>query len=156
MKTKNIISWLLRISSAIILLQTLYFKFTGHPDSVEIFTKLGIEPWGRIGTGVVELFASILLLIPSTIFLGAILGIGLMSGAILSHIAVLGIEINDDGSLLFILAIVVFVFCSFILLLHKQNALAMYKNISRKINILKEKFGNYHFTKNSQGERLDK
>lgn len=132
MKTINIISWLLRIAAAIILLQTLYFKFTGHPDSVEIFTKLGIEPWGRIGTGVVELFASVLLLIPSTIFLGAILGIGLMAGAILSHIAILGIETNGDGGLLFILAVVVFVFCSIILLLHKQDALTMYKKISRK------------------------
>lgn len=132
MKTINIISWLLRIAAAIILLQTLYFKFTGHPDSVEIFTNLGIEPWGRIGTGVVELFASVLLLIPSTIFLGAILGIGLMAGAILSHIAILGIETNGDGGLLFILAVVVFVFCSIILLLHKQDALTMYKKIFRK------------------------
>jgi len=130
MKTKNIISWLLRIAAAIILLQTLYFKFTGHPDSVEIFTKLGIEPWGRIGTGVIELIASILLLIPSTIFFGAILGIGLMSGAILSHIAILGIEINGDGGLLFTLAIVVFILCSIIVLLHKQDVITMFKNNS--------------------------
>ncbi|MDE3142506.1 MAG: DoxX family protein, partial [Bacteroidota bacterium] len=121
MKTKNILSWLLRIIAAIILLQTLYFKFTAHPESVALFTKLGVEPWGRIGTGIIELIAGILLLIPATAFVGAFLGIGLMSGAILSHLAVIGIESNGDGGQLFILAIVVLVCCLTIAFLHKQQ-----------------------------------
>ena len=97
MNFKNIISWLFRIAAAVILLQTLYFKFTAQPESVELFTKLGVEPWGRIGTGIIELIASILLLIPSTVFIGALLGMGLMAGAIASHLLVIGIESQGDG-----------------------------------------------------------
>lgn len=98
-------SWIFRIITAVVLLQTLYFKFTGHPESVELFTKLGIEPWGRIGTGIIELITSILILLPSTVFAGAFLGIGLMTGAIASHIFVIGIESKGDGGQLFILAL---------------------------------------------------
>ena len=112
---KNVISWLLRITASIILLQTLYFKFTGHIESIDLFTKLGVEPWGRIGTGIIELIACILLLFPSTIFMGALLTIGLMFGAIVSHLTVLGIESKGDGGQLFILAIIVLL-CSLILL----------------------------------------
>ena len=88
---KKAISWIVRLAAAIILLQTLYFKFTAHPQSVELFTKLGVEPWGRIGTGVMELITGILLLLPATAFIGCFLGLGIMSGAILSHLLVLGI-----------------------------------------------------------------
>ncbi|MEX0324387.1 MAG: DoxX family protein [Puniceicoccaceae bacterium] len=89
---KNIISWILRIVAAVILLQTLFFKFTAAPESVELFTRLGMEPYGRIGTGIVELIASVLLLVPRTTIYGAILGIGLMVGAIGSHFTKLGWE----------------------------------------------------------------
>jgi uncharacterized membrane protein YphA (DoxX/SURF4 family) len=108
---KKVLSLLFRVAAAVILLQTLYFKFTGAPESVELFTKLGVEPWGRIGTGVIELFTGLLLLIPSTAFLGAFIGLGVMSGAIGSHLLVLGIESAGDGGILFALAIVVFVTC---------------------------------------------
>jgi putative oxidoreductase len=124
---KNIISWVLRIAAAVILLQTLYFKFTGHPESVALFTKLGVEPWGRIGTGVIELITSILLLIPSTIFIGAFFGVGLMAGAILSHLTVIGIESKGDGGQLFMLAIIVLICCLMLLLLHKQQGIDLYK-----------------------------
>lgn len=107
MKVKVIFDWIVRIVAALILLQTLYFKFTAHPESVALFTKLGLEPWGRIGTGVIELVAGILLLIPATAFIGAMLGIGLMAGAIMSHLMVIGIESAGDGGQLFVLAIVV-------------------------------------------------
>jgi putative oxidoreductase len=124
MKTKNITSWILRIIAAVILLQTLYFKFSGHPESVELFNKLGVEPWGRIGTGLIELITSILLLIPSTAFIGAFIGVGLMVGAILSHLTIIGIESKGDGGQLFILAIIVLVICSIIMLLNKQKGIA--------------------------------
>lgn len=117
MTIKNAVIWLLRIVAAVILLQTLYFKFTGHPESVVLFTKLGVEPWGRIGTGVIELVAGILLLLPTTVFIGAFLGIGLMSGAILSHLTIIGISSGDDGGQLFIMAILVWVICLIFLLL---------------------------------------
>ena len=105
----------LRIVVAIILVQTLRYKFTSHPDSVFIFTSVGLEPYGRIGIGVLELISAILILIPKTVWLGSLLSLGIISGAILMHLTGLGIEINGDGGILFYMAIVVFVL-SFILL----------------------------------------
>ena len=128
---KTIISLFLRVAAAAILLQTLYFKFTGHPESVELFTKLGVEPWGRIGTGIIELFTGMLLLIPSTVFIGAFLGTGLMSGAILSHLTVIGIESQGDGGQLFILAITVWVFCAILIVLYRQQGAAIIKKLRK-------------------------
>ncbi|MBS1555156.1 MAG: DoxX family protein [Bacteroidetes bacterium] len=107
MNARKIIFWCARLIAAAIMLQTLYFKFSGAEESVYIFTQMGIEPWGRIGTGVMELVASSLLIIPATVWLGAILAIGLMGGAIMSHLLVLGIEVKGDGGLLFIYALLV-------------------------------------------------
>ncbi len=132
MQSKNIISWVLRIVAAVILLQTLYFKFSGHPESVELFTKLGVEPWGRIGTGIIELITGILLLLPSTVFIGAFLGIGLMAGAILSHLTVIGIESKGDGGQLFMLAILVLLCCLALVVLHKQKGIALYNRVFSK------------------------
>jgi hypothetical protein len=114
-KTQLVLSWVLQFASAGILLQTLFFKFTGAEESVYIFTALGAEPWGRIGSGVVELLASVLLLVPATASLGAVMALGVMAGAILSHLTVLGIEVKGDGGLLFGLALAVFA-CSAIVL----------------------------------------
>ena len=111
MQGKQILLWALRIIPAAIFLQTLYFKFSGAPESIYIFSTLGIEPAGRIGSGIAEGIAAVLLLIPRTTWLGAIFGLGIISGAILSHLTVLGIEVQNDGGLLFILAIVIFLTC---------------------------------------------
>lgn len=114
MKAAPIVFWSARIIAAGIMMQTLYFKFSGAEESVELFTQLGVEPWGRIGTGILELIASILMIVPSTVWIGSLLSIGLMAGAILSHILVIGIVRNDGGQL-FAYALVVFVcalFCS--------------------------------------------
>jgi putative oxidoreductase len=132
MNIRKYISLALRIIAAVILLQTLYFKFTAQPESVELFTKLGVEPWGRIGTGIIELVASILLLLPSTVLIGALLGMGLMSGAILSHLAVIGIESKGDGGQLFMLAIIVLVSCIIIAVLHKDQGIALYNRFIKK------------------------
>src|SRR5260221_13635782 len=107
MKIQTILFWTARIIAAIILLQTLFFKFTGASESVELFTKLGAEPWGSIGTGVIELIASVLILIPATVWLGSVLAVGLMAGAIASHVLVIGV-MRDDGGQLFVYAIIVF------------------------------------------------
>ena len=123
---KTVAIWVLRILAALILLQTLYFKFTAHPESVELFSKLGVEPWGRIGTGIIELITGILLLIPTTVFIGAFLGTGLMIGAILSHLTVIGIQSKGDGGQLFMLAIIVFILCLIIQLLHKQQGIFLF------------------------------
>jgi uncharacterized membrane protein YphA (DoxX/SURF4 family) len=103
----SIVSWVCRLVAAAILLQTLFFKFTAAPESVYIFTKVGLEPWGRIGSGVVELIAAILLFVPRCTWLGAGLALGVMGGAIMSHLTVLGIVVQDDGGLLFGLALIV-------------------------------------------------
>src|SRR5215469_1466504 len=96
------LSWACRVIAAVILLQSLFFKFTAAPESVYIFTKVHAEPWARIGSGVVELIAASLLLIPRTVWAGALLAIGVMAGAIVSHLTVLGIEVMGDGGLLFV------------------------------------------------------
>ncbi|RDY61376.1 DoxX family membrane protein [Flagellimonas nanhaiensis] len=111
MKTRAITDWVLRIIPAAILIQTLYFKFTAAPESVYIFETLGLEPVGRIGIGVAELITAILLLIPKTTWLGSLLGIGILAGAIFSHLTQLGIVVQNDGGTLFILAMVTFFFC---------------------------------------------
>ena len=118
---KNYINWALRLVPAIILLQTLFFKFSAHPDSVAIFSKLHAEPFGRVFSGVLELITAILILNPKTTFWGALLGFFTMIGAIVSHIFILGIETNNDGGKLFYLALVVFVFCVIILLKFKKK-----------------------------------
>jgi hypothetical protein len=111
----------LRLVVAAILVQTLFFKFSGAPESVYIFTKLGMEPVGRYGTGTVELAASILLFMPSTVTLGAILALGTMAGAIAGHLTRLGIEVQGDHGLLFGLACTVFLACLAILFLHRRE-----------------------------------
>src|SRR5256885_2545348 len=115
MKICTIIAWICRVAAAVILLQTLFFKFTAAPESVYIFTKVGLEPWGRIGSGVSELIAAILILIPRTTWLGASLALAVMAGAIFSHLTVLGVVVMDDGGLLVGLALAVAA-CGFVLL----------------------------------------
>jgi uncharacterized membrane protein YphA (DoxX/SURF4 family) len=121
----TIISWVLRLVVAAILVQTLYFKFTGAPESVYIFETVGMEPWGRYGSGVGELIAAILILVPSTVWLGAAMALGTISGAIFFHLTKLGIEIMGDGGLLFGLAVVVFVFSALLLLIHREQWMAV-------------------------------
>ncbi|MDG3583613.1 DoxX family protein [Galbibacter pacificus] len=104
------------IIAAVILIQTLYFKFTAHPDSVKLFTELGAEPVGRIGLGCLELITGILLLYRKTSHIGAIIGVGMMIGAIVSHVAIIGINFNNDGGTLFTLACVTLVCCIVVLL----------------------------------------
>ena len=111
----------LRLIVAVILIQTLRFKFTAHPDSVYIFETVGLEPYGRIAIGVLELIAGILLLIPKTIWLGATLTIGVLGGAIFMHLTKLGIEINNDGGVLFFTALVTFILSIIILYTNRKE-----------------------------------
>jgi len=112
---QNSIYWIARLVAAIILLQTLFFKFTASPESVYIFSKVGMEPWGRILVGVLELAAGVLLIIPVTSWLGAALAFGLMTGAIGMHLTLLGIEVMDDGGYLFFLALTVALCSAYVL-----------------------------------------
>jgi uncharacterized membrane protein YphA (DoxX/SURF4 family) len=117
----NALSWVLQLAVAAILLQTLFFKFTGADESVYIFTTLGVEPWGRIGSGVIELAAAVLLLVPATAPLGALVTMGLMAGAIGSHLTILGIEVRGDGGLLFGLALIAFAGSAVIVLIRRAQ-----------------------------------
>jgi hypothetical protein len=119
----KIFTWIIKLTAVIILLQTLYFKFTGAEESVYIFTKLGAEPYGRIGSGIIELIASVLILVPRTTLLGAIIGLGLMSGALMSHFLILGIEVKGDGGTLFILGVITFL-CCLILIIQNKNKIS--------------------------------
>ena len=107
-RAAGIVSWICQLAAAVILLQTLFFKFTGAEESRFIFSTLGAEPWGRIASGVVELVAAALLLYPRTAAAGALLAMGVMAGAILAHVFFLGIVVKGDGGLLFALAVAVF------------------------------------------------
>lgn len=120
-RAATVMDWILRILVAVILLQTLFFKFTGAPESVYIFTQVGAEPWGRIGSAVVELVAAVALLVPAAAWIGAGLAMGVMVGAIFSHLTVLGIEVQGDGGLLFGLALFVFAASAVVLYLHRSQ-----------------------------------
>jgi hypothetical protein len=122
-KGLSITSWTLQLIAAVILFQTLFFKFSGAKESIYIFSTVGMEPWGRIGSGVVELIASILLVIPATVTVGAIIALVTISGAIFFHLTKLGIAlpaVNDRGEL-FALAVVVFVVSLAILFIRRTE-----------------------------------
>lgn len=120
MNIRNIAIWILRLVPAIILLQTLYFKFTGHPQSVKLFTLIGMEPSGRIGSGVVELIAAILILIPRFTGYGAILGLMMMTGALYFHLTKIGIYFDGDP-FLFIYAVITFVSCAALVFIYRER-----------------------------------
>jgi hypothetical protein len=119
--------WILRITAAVIMLQTLYFKFSAAPESVYIFSTLGMEPWGRIGIGTIELIASLLILYPRTTFVGAGMGIGVMSGAIFYHFTKLGIVVMNDGGQLFAYALIVLISCIWLAVIYRDDILNLIK-----------------------------
>jgi putative oxidoreductase len=123
-KKLTTISWICRVVVAVILFQTLFFKFTGAEESKYIFSTVltpELEAYGRIGSGLVELVAVVLILLPRTVWFGALLALGTISGAIFSHLTLLGIEVKGDGGLLFALAVTVFVLSTLILVIHRRQ-----------------------------------
>lgn len=128
----KIVQLFARIIAAAIMLQTLYFKFTAHPESVYIFSTLGIEPFGRIGSGIAELIASILLLIPTTAWMGAIMGLGVMAGAIVSHLTILGIDIRNDSGQLFYMALITFGCCLVVVIYERAKIITIMKHLLNK------------------------
>lgn len=127
-KLQTRIAWLAQLVAAVILLQTLFFKFTASDESVYIFTKLGVEPVGRIGSGVMELITGVLLLIPRTAWAGALLGLGIMAWAIGSHLTVLGTEVQGDGGQLFAYALITFACCTTVLVLRRRDVPLLHLN----------------------------
>jgi hypothetical protein len=128
-KTTNIIVWTASLTAALIMLQTLYFKFSAQPESVYIFTTVGMEPFGRIGIGIGELIASGLLLTPALRWIGALMGAGLMIGALFFHLTILGIEVMNDGGKLFLMALIVFISCIVVLYLQRGNLFTFIKKL---------------------------
>lgn len=129
MASVKIISWITAIISSVVMLQTLYFKFTAAPESVYIFSQLGLEPFGRIGVGVAELIASILLIIPKRRFLGALISVGLMIGAVIGHLTKLGIEVMNDGGYLFALCLIVLTSSLICLYLERKQLTSFLKRV---------------------------
>jgi hypothetical protein len=132
MKILSIFSWILKIAIAAIFVQTLYFKFTAHPDSVYIFSKLGVEPYGRIGLGIAELITAILILLPRTFIIGLFLSFGIICGAIFSHLLVIGTEIKGDSGGLFTLALIVFFSCLVLFFISRNEIMLFLKNMTGK------------------------
>ena len=130
MQAKTILSWALRIIAAVIMLQTLYFKFSASEESVYIFSTIGIEPWGRIGTGIAELIASVLILLPRTISIGALMAAGIMAGALISHLTILGIVVKNDGGYLFSLCLIVLVCSAVLLNMYRHQLQAFIKQLT--------------------------
>jgi len=128
-KIKTLLYWAVRLVAALIMVQTLYFKFTGAEESIYIFSQVHMEPWGRFGVGILELIASVLLLINATAWMGAVLALGLMGGAIMMHLTILGIEVQGDGGYLFLLAIIVTICSVTVLLFNKQRIMDVLKNL---------------------------
>ncbi len=131
-RSSKILSWAVQILAAVVLFQTLYYKFSGGPETVYIFETIGMEPWGRYISGLLELVAAILLLLPRISWVGAMLGLGMISFAIYFHFTQLGIEIKGDGGALFYLAVTVFVSCVIILLLRRHQLKADIRRLMGK------------------------
>ena len=137
-----IISWLLQIIAAVIFLQTLFFKFSAAPESVYIFSKLGVEPYGRILAGIMELISAICLLVPRTVWFGALLGLITILGAMIAHLTVLGLVIvvngQSDHGELFMLAVIAFVCCIVILLLRYRD-IPFFNNKTNEVHLKRGK-----------------
>jgi len=131
-KSLGFICWVFQLFAAIILLQTLYYKFTGAPESIYIFEQLGLEPWGRYASGFVELLAGLLLLVPRLNWLGALLGAMVMSIALYVHFWVLGVEIMGDGGAMFYLASSVWVCCMAVLWIRRGEMVQVISRWSAK------------------------
>lgn len=131
-RIQYIFQWILKLVAALILLQTLYFKFSGVEESVFIFTQMHMEPWGRFVTGIAELVVALLILYKPTTTVGAILAIGIMSGAILSHLFVLGIEVKNDHGLLFIYALLVWLSALILTWLNRQQVFDFFSKMQRR------------------------
>jgi uncharacterized membrane protein YphA (DoxX/SURF4 family) len=129
MKFQPVLIWVLRLVAAAIMLQTLYFKFTAHEQSVKLFTQLGMEPWGRIGAGIFELIASFLILNPKTMGWGAGLGAGLMSGAIFFHVVKIGLNFDGDYGL-FTYAVIVFICCVLLFFIFRNQVFKVFKPVN--------------------------
>lgn len=118
---KKKILFVLRIVVAIILIQTLRFKFTAHPDSVYIFETIGIEPYGRIAIGILELIAGIMLIVPKSVWVGSLITLIILGGAIIMHLTQIGIVINNDNGVLFVTALITFILSSILLYHHRKD-----------------------------------
>jgi len=129
MKTKLTLSRVLRAFAALVMLQTLFFKFSASEESVYIFSTLGMEPWGRIGSGIAELIASVLLLVPGTITIGALMATGIMAGALAAHLTKLGIVVMNDGGYLFILCLLVLLSSVTLLFMHRAQLKFFYTRV---------------------------
>ena len=116
---KKIISWILQLVVVVILGQTLFYKFTDAPETAELFAQLGMGAFGYKLIGLLELIACILLLIPASVATGALLGWGLMTGAIIAHVTEIGFE--GELGVLGAMAITAWLCCMVIMYLNRRS-----------------------------------
>ncbi len=128
----DIFIWIVRIIASLIMLQTLYYKFSGSAESVYIFSQMHMEPWGRYATGIAELVASLLILNKPTTAIGSFLAVGIMSGALLSHAFVLGIEVMDDHGLLFLYALIVWLAAILLVWIERGKLFSVIRKITNR------------------------
>ena len=131
--TKKYVIFILQLIIAISHLQTLRFKFTAHHDSVYIFSQLNLEPYGRIGIGIFELIIAILILIPKTKIIAGMLSIAVITGAIVSHLGPLGVEVQNDNGILFYFALFVLASTLLFLWLQKEEVKLMFTTLKHKL-----------------------
>jgi hypothetical protein len=116
------------------MLQTLFFKFSGAAESVALFQMLNIlnlpESYARFGVGGIELLASLLLFHKKTEAIGSIFAIGLMSGAIMLHLTILGIA--GQQGILFGMALTVATCAAFINLRAAYSSVTPEEEIEEK------------------------
>lgn len=123
-RNQRIASWIMRIIIAAGFTMTGFIpKLTGAPESIELFNKLGAGDPGRYFTAIVELAATILILLPKTVPVGAALVIATMLGALASHAAIIGFE--DHYGPLALMALALLALAVATLFLHRRHAFAI-------------------------------
>ena len=80
----------LQIAAAGMFLMVGFLKLSGNAQLVGLFEAIGLGQWFRYMTGTLEVAGAILLLIPRTSGLGALMLAGVMAGAVMTHLFVVG------------------------------------------------------------------
>lgn len=111
MNIKFIMSWIFIILAFAILVYNAYLKLNSNSGAIQLFSGLGLEPYGRFAIGLFELTAALLLLYPGTVKYGAVLGFILMTGVIFIHITKIGIALNGNYSFFF-MGVIAFFCCT--------------------------------------------
>jgi hypothetical protein len=90
-KPWHVTLWVLQVLGAAMFLFVGYQKLSGSPDMVALFQAIGVGQWFRYVTGALESLGAIALLVPRLRALGALGLVGVMIGALITDLFVVGI-----------------------------------------------------------------